>query len=230
MIAAIIPARGGSKRIPGKNIRPFCGKPIIAWSIEAARQSGLFDHIIVSTDDEKIAGVARAHGADTPFMRPAGLSGDMTATMPVVHHAVEWIEANIGPLDYACCLYATAPLASGETLRRGFEAMKQAGADFAMSVTSFPFPIQRALRITPEGRLQPFDPASLMARSQDLEAAWHDAGQFYWGTPAAFGDPLQDLIARAVPVRLPRHLVQDIDTPEDWIRAEYMFRAIHGIQ
>ena len=145
MIAAIIPARGGSKRIPGKNIRSFCGKPIIAWSIEAARQSGLFDHIIVSTDDEKIAGVARAHGADTPFMRPAGLSGDMTATMPVVHHAVEWIEAHIGPLDYACCLYATAPLASGDTLRRGFEAMKHANADFAMSVTSFPFPVQRAL-------------------------------------------------------------------------------------
>jgi pseudaminic acid cytidylyltransferase len=226
MIVAVIPARGGSKRIPRKNIREFCGKPMIAWSIAAARESGLFDRIIVSTDDEEIAEVARQSGADTPFVRPEELSDDMTGTTPVIRHAVDWVEANDGPVEYVCCLYATAPFVDGETLRRGFGEIRAAGTDFALAVTTFSFPIQRALRIAPSGLLEPLSPGSIKSRSQDLEETWHDAGHFFWTTPGALSADIAELLSRAAPVRIPRHLVQDIDTEEDWTRAELMFRTI----
>ncbi|MEX1153168.1 pseudaminic acid cytidylyltransferase [Parvibaculum sp.] len=225
MIIAVIPARGGSKRIPGKNIRPFAGKPIIAWSIEAARDSGLFDRVIVSTDDEKIAEVAREWGAEAPFVRPAALSDDMTGTMPVVLHAAEWMAEHDRPADYVCCIYATAPFVTSEALRRGFETIKKSGAAFALAVTSFSFPVQRAFSITPQGQLAPMDAEAIEKRSQDLEEAWHDAGQFFWALPPALADGLRGALRDAVPVRLPRHEVQDIDTEEDWQRAEAMFRA-----
>ena len=226
MRLAVIPARGGSKRIPGKNVRPFAGKPIIAWSIDAARASGLFDRIVVSTDDEKIAEVARKWGAATPFLRPAELADDITGTDAVTRHAIDWIAMHEGPVDVACCLYATAPFIDAKTLRRGLEKLQAEGAAFAMSVTTFPFPIQRALRITAAGRLEPVNPESIMARSQDLEEAWHDAGQFYWGRPSIFALSAAARLAAAVPVRLPRYRVQDIDTEEDWRRAELMFEAL----
>ncbi|MEQ8268857.1 MAG: pseudaminic acid cytidylyltransferase [Parvibaculum sp.] len=226
MITAIIPARGGSKRIPSKNIRAFAGKPIIGWSIEAAKASGIFDRIIVSTDDGKIADVARQFGADVPFVRPAALSDDQTGTLPVIYHAAKWLSEQGISVDLVCCIYATAPFVEPQALAQGLKAMKETGADFALAVTSFPFPIQRALRITAAGRLEPIDRQTILARSQDLEETWHDAGQFFWSKPNVLLDDLASLLQRAVPLRLPRHLVQDIDTEEDWTRAELMFRAM----
>ncbi len=228
MKLAIIPARGGSKRIPRKNIKPFCGKPMIAWSIEAARLSGCFDRIIVSTDDAEIADVARAHGADAPFTRPPELSDDHTGTIPVIAHAIAWMNRNAGSVDFACCLYATAPFVQAEDLRRGLDLLKHIGADYAFSVTSYAFPIQRAIRITADQRVEMFNPEHFTTRSQDLEEAFHDAGQFYWGRAAAWlaGKPL--FSHDATPVPLPRHRVQDIDTVEDWERAQWLFKAMQS--
>jgi pseudaminic acid cytidylyltransferase len=225
---AIIPARGGSKRIPRKNIKEFCGKPMIAWSIEAAKASGSFDNVIVSTDDPEIADVAREWGASVPFMRPAELSDDYAGTLPVIHHAVDWLSANEAPVDYACCLYATAPFVSADDLCRGWGLIQQRGCSYAFSVTSYAFPIQRAVRITEVGRVAMFNPERFNTRSQDLEEAWHDAGQFYWGTALAWQEERPIFGEESVPVKLPRHRVQDIDTHEDWARAEWLFRAMQA--
>lgn len=227
MRLAVIPARGGSKRIPRKNIREFCGRPIIAWSIEAALQSGCFDRVVVSTDDEQIAAAARACGAEAPFLRPAALADDHAGTLAVMRHAVETLAVD-RQAGRVCCIYATAPFLRAEDLRRGLETLEQSGADYAFSVTSFAFPIQRALRLTPRGRVEMFDPAQFATRSQDLEEAWHDAGQFYWGRAAAWLDKAPLFGHGAAPVILPRHRVQDIDTPEDWLRAEWLFRAMQA--
>lgn len=228
MKLAIIPARGGSKRIPRKNIKPFCGKPMIAWSIEVALESGCFDRIIVSSDDAEIAEVARSFGAEAPFIRPAELSDDHTGTIPVIAHAIGWVSQQIAPLDFACCLYATAPFVRAEDLRRGYDLLQQSGADYAFSVTSYAFPIQRAIRITADQRVEMFNPEHFTTRSQDLEEAFHDAGQFYWGRAAAWLASKPIFSHDAAPVTLPRHRVQDIDTPEDWERAEWLFKAMRS--
>jgi pseudaminic acid cytidylyltransferase len=225
---AIIPARGGSKRIPRKNIKEFCGKPMIAWSIEAAKASGCFDKIIVSTDDAEIADVAKEWGATVPFTRPAKLSDDYAGTLPVIRHAVEWLSEREAPVDYACCLYATAPFVSADDLRHGWEVIQQPGCSYAFSITSYAFPIQRAVRITENGRVAMFNPEHFQTRSQDLEEAWHDAGQFYWGTAKAWREERPIFGEESVPVKLPRHRVQDIDTHEDWARAEWLFQAMQA--
>lgn len=225
---AVIPARGGSKRIPRKNIRDFCGKPMIAWSIEAAKAAGCFDRILVSTDDDEVAAVAKKWGAEVPFVRPDNLADDDTGTSPVVRHALQWLIENAQPVELVCCLYATAPLVLPQDLLRGLELLTKRGASFAFSITSFPYPIQRALRITESGGVAMFAPEYGSTRSQDLEEAWHDAGQFYWGTFRAWLDKHPVFGERSVPVRLPRHRVQDIDTPEDWVRAEWLFKAMNG--
>jgi len=228
MRLAVIPARGGSKRIPRKNIRSFCGEPMIAWSIEAALQSGCFDQVIVSTDDTEIADVARMHGASVPFMRPAELSDDHTGTIPVIGHAIEWFQARGDAPEQVCCIYATAPFVRAEDIQQGLRVLENTDSDYAFSVTSYAFPIQRAIRITPQGRVEMFHPEHFNTRSQDLEEAYHDAGQFYWGNAGAWlaGKPI--FSPYAVPVILPRHRAQDIDTPEDWVRAEWMFKALRA--
>ena len=228
MKLAVIPARGGSKRIPRKNIREFCGKPIIAWSIEAALESGCFDRVMVSTDDSEIADVARTHGAEVPFVRPAELADDYTPTVPVVAHAIRWCEENLDTVEAACCIYATAPFCQADDLREGWRMLGECGADYVFPVVRYGSPIQRALRITTEAHLQMFEPEHDASRSQDLEPAYHDAGQWYWGTRAAWleGRPIFSSASR--PLVLPAHRVQDIDTPEDWARAELMFRALAG--
>jgi len=225
---AIIPARGGSKRISRKNIKLFCAKPMIAWSIEAALQSGCFDQVIVSTDDQEIAEVARQYGATVPFMRPAELSDDHTGTVPVIQHAIEWVNAQGQSVEQACCLYATAPFVSAEDINRGLDILNATQSDYAFSVTSYAFPIQRAIRLNGEGRVQMFNPEHFNTRSQDLEEAFHDAGQFYWGTADAWLKGRMIFGAGSVPVPLPRHRVQDIDTPEDWVRAEWLFKAMQA--
>lgn len=226
MKLAIIPARGGSKRIARKNIRPFAGRPVIAYSIDAALGSQCFDHVIVSTDDHEIAGIARACGAEVPFTRPAALSDDHTVLADVIVHAIEWFEGRGQPVQAACCVFATAPFVSAGALRQGWDALSSGGKAFAIAVTSFPFAVQRAVRILPDGCLDALYPQYGQTRSQDLEPAWHDAGQFCWGTRDAFMQRLPAFAPHTAAVKLPRHLVQDLDTPEDWHRAELMYEAL----
>lgn len=226
MRLAVIPARGGSKRIPRKNIKEFCGKPMIAWSIEAAQESGSFDRIIVSTDDEEIATVAERWGAEVPFTRPANLSDDYTGTIPVVAHAIQTLVEEGMRFSAVCCLYATAPFVQAEHLRRGHELLASSDVDYAFSVTSYAFPIQRALRLNSDGRVDMLHPEYFLTRSQDLEEAFHDAGQFYWGRPHAWLNQRPIFSSAALPVLLPRYCVQDIDTPEDWRYAELMFQVM----
>jgi pseudaminic acid cytidylyltransferase len=225
MKVAIIPARGGSKRIPRKNIKSFCGKPMIAWSIEAAKASGLFDHIIVSTDDAEIAEVAKQLGAEVPFMRPAELSDDFVGTGAVVKHALEWAIQNIGDVEFVCTIYATAPFIKPSDLVNGLTVLLDSGSQRAFTVTSFPFPIQRAIKITKNGRVAMFQPEHYKSRSQDLEPAYHDAGQFYWARTDAILNEVTAFSETATPLIIPRYQVQDIDTAEDWQRAELMFKA-----
>jgi N-acylneuraminate cytidylyltransferase len=226
MKIAVIPARGGSKRIPRKNIRPFLGKPIIAYSIEAAHRCGLFDRVIVSTDDEEIAELAQQFGAETPFLRPRELADDFTGTNAVVKHAIQWFTEQGQPVDYVCCIYATAPFVQARYLKEGWEKLESSGKSFAFSVTSFPFPVQRAIRINAQGDVEALYPENIFKRSQDLEEAYHDAAQFYWGRAEAFINDIVTFSSASAPIVLPRYLVQDIDTLEDWQRAELMFISL----
>ncbi|MDX9673498.1 MULTISPECIES: pseudaminic acid cytidylyltransferase [unclassified Pseudomonas] len=220
---AIIPARGGSKRIPRKNLLPFDGVPMIVRSIRTALDSGLFEQVVVSTDDAEIAELALAHGAQVPFLRPAELADDFTGTAAVIEHALQQLPA----FDYACCVYATAPLLQARYLRLGFELLaRHPDKAFAFSVCNFGFPVQRALTLDGQGALTALYPEFRNTRSQDLPEAFQDAGQFYWGRSEAWlrGEVLYS--PASLPVILPRHLVQDIDTLEDWKRAEYLYAAL----
>ena len=226
MNICVIPARGGSKRIPRKNIKPFLGRPIIACSIEAAIQSNCFDQIIVSTDDDEIAQVSQSYGAQVPFTRPEKLSDDHTGTVPVVKHAIQWLEDRGKHIENVCCLYATAPFINSDAIFKAFQHWQGTTFDYCFSVTSFPFPIQRAVKTTNTGGLEMFHSEHLNTRSQDLEEAYHDAGQFYWGKCQAFKEEIPIFSEAAIPYFLPRYLVQDIDTEEDWVRAELMYRVL----
>lgn len=226
MRVAIIPARGGSKRIVGKNIRPFCGRPIISYSIAAAQSSGCFDRIIVSTDDNGIANIARATGAEVPFTRPVEMSDDHTGTIPVVAHAIKWLVETDERPDYVCCIYATAPLIRPADINAGFQQLEDSGADYCFTAVRYEAPIQRAFRVTEEGRVEMFSPENFDKRSQDLEPACHDAAQFYWGRREAWLQGLPIFAPNSVPLVLPRYRVQDIDTDDDWVRAEAMFVAL----
>lgn len=228
MNIAVIPARGGSTRIPGKNIRQFCGRPMLAWPISAAIRAGIFDHILVSTDSEEIAEVARRHGAQTPFMRPAELSGNHVPTAPVLEHALHWLVGQGQAPQRICCIYATAPFLQPRYLRQGLDILQSTGCSSCFSVTTFPFPIFRALRLNTDGTLRMLWPEHESTRSQDLPEALHDAGQFYWLDSKRFLQSGRIYSEDARAVVLPRHLVQDIDTPEDWARAELMFKALAG--
>jgi N-acylneuraminate cytidylyltransferase len=225
-IVAIIPARGGSKRIPEKNIRPFAGRPIIAYPIQAARDSGLFDRIIVSTDSPKIGAIATEYGAEVPFLRPAELADDMAATAPVIVHALQWLAEQGQPATHFCCIYPAAPFVRPEDLRSGLERLRAAGAVTAFSVAAYATPIFRALKINEQGALDMIWPEYEMSRSQDLPAAYHDAGQFYWGDSGKFLVEKRLYASVSIPVVLPGMLVQDIDTLEDWEMAESKFQYL----
>ncbi|MCG7496841.1 pseudaminic acid cytidylyltransferase [Vibrio sp. Of7-15] len=230
MNIVVIPARGGSKRILRKNIKLFHGKPMIAYSIEAAAASGCFDKIIVSTDDVEIANVAKEHGAEVPFLRPAEISDDYATTMDVMEHAIRWCETEGWDVEVVCCLYATAPFVLPEDLQKGYQLLKGGDVQFAFSATSFPFPIQRAIKLNEHGSVSMFSPENEQVRSQDLEEAYHDAGQFYWGQRDAFLKKLSIFSPHSKAVLLPRKRVQDIDTPEDWELAESLFSALKLVQ
>lgn len=226
MNIAVIPARGGSKRIPRKNIKEFCGKPMIAWSIEAAKMSGLFDHIIVSTDDTEIAEVARRWGAEIPFMRPSELSNDHSGTTEVITHATQWALDQGCHVDAVCCIYATAPFIRVTDLKQGWEALNSGDWAYAFTVTDFAAPIFRSFKQTADGGIEMFFPEYFSTRSQDLPKALHDAGQFYWGRPDAWLEGVRIFDRYSFPVVIPRWRVQDIDTPEDWFRAELIYKAL----
>lgn len=228
MRVCIIPARGGSKRIPRKNIKPFAGLPIIAYSIKAAQASGLFDRVIVTTDDEEIASVARSFGAEIPFMRPKELSDDHTPTIPVIAHAIQTLQTNGMDITHACCIYATAPFVRADDICEAYNALKTHDKQYAFPVTTFPFPIQRGVKRDSEGNIEMFNPEHFATRSQDLEEAYHDVGQFYWGTADAWIEGKPIFSDAATTIVLPRHLVQDIDTLEDWTRAELMHKVLFG--
>ena len=227
MNVAVIPARGGSKRIPRKNLRDFNGLPILAYSIRAARQSGCIDRVIVSTDDPEIADLARRYGADVPFTRPPDISDDHAPLGAVMRHAVQWMTDNLWNIDLVVCLFATAPFLTPEILRDARDRLLADPAKlYAFGAARFSFPIQRAIRILPEGGVAPFDPPSMAKRSQDLEEAYHDAGQFFWGRPEAILAKKSIFSPQSIPVIIPSWRVQDIDTEEDWIRAERLHRAL----
>ena len=227
MNIAIIPARGGSKRVPRKNIKFFYGKPLIAYSIEAAKKSGCFDRIIVSTDDSEIAKTALEYGAEVPFIRPNNIADDYATTLDVINHAVKFCIEREMNIKYVCCIYATAPFLLPEDLIKGLTYLKNdESLNYAFSATNFSFPIQRAIKLA-NNKVEMFQPEHLNTRSQDLEEAYHDAGQFYWGKKDAFLDAKPFFDENSVIVKLPRDRVQEIDTPEDWDFAEKLFSVIN---
>lgn len=226
MNVAVIPARGGSKRIPRKNIRIFAGKPMIAYSIAAARESRLFDHILVSTDDKEVAEVAIAHGAEVPFVRPESLSNDYAGTIEVIAHATKWMLDQKWNVTAVCCIYATAPFIQAEDIKRALAALDSGNWAYAFTVTDFAAPIFRSFHVHPDGGIEMFFPDNFSVRSQDLPVALHDAGQFYWGRPDAWLENKRIFEKHSFPVIIPRWRVQDIDNEEDWIRAELMINVI----
>lgn len=225
---AIIPARGGSKRIPKKNIKDFFGKPLIAYSIEVAIASKLFERVIVTTDDKEISKIAKKYGAEVPFIRPAELSDDFTGTQDVINHTVNYLESQGESYDYVCTIYATAPLLKKEYLIEGCKKLQDSNAINSFSSTSMPFPIQRTFKLNSHGRCEMFTPEHYMTRSQDLEEAYQDAGQFYWENRVLSKQSTNKIIFSdiSIPIILPRHFVQDIDTLEDWTRAEIMYKVL----
>jgi pseudaminic acid cytidylyltransferase len=226
MIVAIIPARGQSKRIPQKNIKLFAGQPIISYSIDVAKNTKIFDEIIVSTDSDEIARISNSLGANIPFMRPAELADDHTPTALVIIHTLKWLKDRGKTVKFFCCIYPTAPFLNTKYLKKGFELLRKNNAVTAFSVTTFPFPIFRALKLTKTGYLEMFWPKYRDRRSQDLPEAYHDAGQFYWGNTEKFLRAKTLYTEKSVPIVLPRFLVHDIDTMEDWETAEKMFLAL----
>lgn len=225
MRIAIIPARGGSKRIPRKNIKLFAGKPMIAYAITAAKNSSLFDHIIVSTDDEEIAAIAREYGAQTPFSRPDALADDYTPTVPVIAHAVRACESIDIPVDYACCIYPNVPFIQTDDLQAAYQLLLDTRADYCFPVTEFPSAIQRSLKQEASGKMSPMYPEHELDRTQDLAPAFFDVGQFYWGSKNAWLHNPR-IHSNGVGLRIPSWRVVDIDTPEDWMRAETIHKSL----
>jgi pseudaminic acid cytidylyltransferase len=225
MNIAIIPARGGSKRIPRKNIKAFCGQPMIAYAIKAAQASDLFEHVLVSTDDAEIQNIAKSLGAETPFVRPAELANDFSATVPVVAHAIQACEALGWQFSNVCCIYPGVPFIEVGDLKASLAQFSESGADYCFPVTEFPAAIQRALKHHSNGLMAPFYPEYELTRTQDLENAFYDAGQFYWGTKQAW--LTNSRIHRSgIGFEIPNWRVVDIDTPADWERAERLAASV----
>jgi N-acylneuraminate cytidylyltransferase len=223
---AVVPARGGSKRIPRKNIKPFLGVPLLVRTVGILKQADIFDRIVVSTDDEGIADVARSAGAEVPFLRPAELADDHTPTIPVIEHAVREIETTGYRAEFVCCTYPAAVLSMPEDLRTAFDMLRDSSCDYVFPVARYTYPIQRALRRAPDGSCEMFWPEFWRSRSQDLDEAFHDAGQFYFGRREAWLESEQIFSSSSRLLIIPHYRVQDIDSHEDWKRAESMFQLL----
>lgn len=224
---AIITARGGSKRIPKKNIKNFCGKPIIAYSIEAALNSGLFDEVMVSTDDEEIATIAKAYGAKVPFLRSGKNSDDYVGTDEVVKEVLVNYQKQDICFDYVCCIYPTAPFITGETLVNAYNSLIKSSAEALVPVVRFSYPPQRAFLIKND-KLEYQNNENISKRSQDLEELFHDVGQFYFWQEKYFWDNINQLPLNTIPYLLTELEIQDIDTTDDWKMAELKYRLLKG--
>lgn len=224
MNLCIIPARGGSKRIPKKNIYNFCNKPMIYWSIKSAQESNCFEKIIVSTDDEEIAKIATDFGAEVPYMRPKNLSDDITPTQPVIKHSIECLRKSGFKYEYVCCIYPTAPLLKAIDICNSQKIIAKSEEGIMLfSATSFSYPIQRALIIDNDGFASMLYPENINKRSQDLQETFHDAGQFYWASAKRWTN-ISNIFKYSKPYILPRWRVQDIDNLEDLEYAELLFK------
>ncbi len=227
MNIAIIPARGGSKRIPRKNIKLFCGKPMIAYPIIAAIDSGVVDKVIVSTDDAEIADIAKHYGAEVPFFRNKDLADDYTGTSAVIKDTIQRLLQLGWSFNHCACLYATTPLLSANTIKEMLVTLTSTNASYVFTAARFSFPIQRALLQTASGGVTPFDRNSIGKRSQDLAPAYHDAGQLYWASASTWLNAEHNIFGEQSKMHvLPDHLVQDIDTPADWLRAELLYKLL----
>ena len=226
MNVAIIPARGGSRRIPRKNIKDFLGKPIMAYSIENAINSGLFDKVIVSTDDDEIAQVAVEYGAEVPFVRPKNLSDDFSGTHEVIGHAVQWLECHGVAVEYACCIYATAPFIKARDLIAGFNLIKTEKWESIIAATNYSYPVFRSFKQTSGGGLKMLFPEHYSSRSQDFPEIYHDAGQFYWAKAETWKSPPAGFNEKCSIVEIPNYRVRDIDNNDDWIEAEFIYQSI----
>lgn len=224
---AVITARGGSKRIPRKNIKEFCGKPILAYSIEAALTSGCFDTVMVSTDDAEIAGIARQYGAEVPFYRSEQTANDFATTSDVLEEVLAEYEKRGEHFDRLCCIYPTAPFLTGEKLKTAAGLLEQKGADSVVSVVCYGFPPQRSV-VLKDGYLQFKWPEYALTRSQDLEPFYHDAGQFYFLKTDSFLSQKKLFMEKTVPLEMDEMEVQDIDTEQDWRLAETKFGMMRG--
>jgi pseudaminic acid cytidylyltransferase len=224
MKIAVIPARGGSKRIPRKNIKEFCGKPMIAWAITTALESGLFDHVIVSTDDGEIADIAGKCGAETPFSRPIELADDFSPTVPVIAHAIKSCLDKGWKVEYACCIYPCTPFLQVDDLIVAFDLLHKKNTDFVYPVTEYAHPIQRAMRQLPSGKMQFINSENELTRTQDLEKSFHDSGQFYWGKTSAWLEH-KKMHTDGIGMVIPNWRVVDIDSIDDWLRAENLYKA-----
>lgn len=225
---AVIPARGGSKRVPRKNVRSFAGRPVISYPIRCALASGIFDRVFVSTDDDEIAEIATRLGAEVPFRRPVELSDDYATTVPVIAHATEWAERNLGHVRHVCCIYPTTPFLMVEDLVDARNIMCAGRWDYCFGACEFGSPIFRSFERKQSGSLKMFFPDKYAARSQDLPRALHDAGQFYFGTTKAWLTNQAIFGPDSTVVELPRWRVHDIDTDDDWRRAELVWQALHS--
>lgn len=227
MNIAIIPARGGSKRIPKKNVKIFHGLPIIVYAIQAARKSGIFDEVFVSTDDEEIADIAKNYGASVPWMRPKDLSDDFTTTVKVMQHAVEKLDHSLDQLQYVCCVYPATPLLKSIYLSKGLELLREGDWDYVVSVAASRTPPERLLSLGKNKEIEMCFPENEDKRSQDFPTRYQDAGQFYWGKKASWKSALPIFTSNSSILELPSKYTIDIDTLEDWQYTEHLF-SVYG--
>lgn len=224
MKIAVIPARGGSKRIQRKNIKIFNGKPMIAWAIQIAQKSKLFDKIFVSTDDDEIKNISEQYGAIVPFIRPPEISDDKTPTVPVISHAINEIERLYQKVEYACCIYPCSPFIISSDLEKSFQMLVSSRENYVYPVVEYPHPIFRAMKKSKEGKMKFIYPEYELSRTQDLEQTYHDAGQFYWGRADAWKQ-LKKMHTDGLGMIIPYYRAIDIDTEDDWKRAELFLQA-----
>tara|TARA_X000001036_G_C20613972_1_gene780151 strand:+ start:127 stop:816 length:690 start_codon:yes stop_codon:yes gene_type:complete len=229
MNIAIIPARGGSKRIPKKNIKNFLGKPIISYSVELAIKSNLFDKVIVSTDCDEIAEIAKSYGAEVPFKRPKAISDDFSTLNEVLKHAIDFIENDGFLYEYVCCIYATAPFIEIDDVTRGFELINTKKWESVIAATNFSYPIFRSFEKDKKGGLKMVFPDHYSSRSQDLPEIFHDAGQFFWAKSEFLKKSPSGFNQNNTIIEIPNYRAQDIDTDEDWQRAELIYKYLNEL-
>lgn len=226
MNIAVIPARGGSKRIPRKNIRNFHGRPMISYAIKVAQKSQLFDRIIVSTDDEEIAAISENYGAGVPWRRSPELADDFATTLDVMQDAAQKLSSEVPPNTKICCIYPTTPLLRAHYLQVGASVIHDHEWDYVFSAVRNASPIQRSFYVTDSAQVQLNFPEYELIRTQDLPVSFHDAGQFYWGSLESWENKLPVFSQKSTIIEIPNHLSVDMDREEDWMLAEKLYSLL----